>query len=150
MAPGFLYKAGWLYECGNFLDQAALTWERLATEYPSAEQAYSGIYLSGITLYRQQNYEAALSAFQRSLLLASTPVDTSSAYLWIGKTQLVMNDPDSAQTSWQQAVQKDPTGYYSERARDLLINRAPFTACPVFDLAVDLGVGEAGSHRMDA
>ena len=50
-----------------------------------------------------------------------------------------MNDPASAQTSWQQAVQKDPTGYYSERARDLLINRAPFAACPVFDLAVDLG-----------
>lgn len=139
MAPGFLYKAGWLYEYGNFLDQAAVTWERLATDYPSAEQASSAIYLTGITRYRQQNYDAALSAFQRSLLLASTPVDTSSAYLWLGKTQLIMNDPVSAQTSWQQAVQKDPTGYYSERARDLLINRAPFTACPVFDLAVDLG-----------
>ena len=97
------------------------------------------MYLTGITLYRQQKYEAALNAFQRSLLLASTPVDTSSAYLWLGKTQLIMNDPASAQTSWQQAVQKDPTGYYSERARDLLINRAPFAACPVFDLAVDLG-----------
>ena len=137
-SPGFLFEAGRIYERANLLDLAATTWERLATEYPSAEQSYSGIYLSGITHFRQQNYEAALSSFQRALLLASNPLDSSSAYLWLGKIQLVMNDAASAQISWQQAVQKDPTGYYSERARDLLINRAPFTACPVLDLAVDL------------
>ncbi len=137
-APGFLFEAGRIFERGNNLDMAALTWERLATEYPSSQQSYTGIYLSGITRYRQQYYDAALSAFQRSLLLASTPLDTASAYLWIGKSQLALGDVESAQASWQQAVQSDPTGYYSERARDLLIDREPFTPCPVFDLAVDL------------
>lgn len=137
-APAFLFEAGRIYERGNFLDQAALTWERLATDYPSSTQSYSGIYLSGITRYRQQNYGAALSAFQRSLLLASNPSDSASAHLWLGKTQLIMNDPAAARDSWQQAVQQDPTGYYSERARDLLVSRAPFAPCPVFDLAVDL------------
>ncbi len=140
LAPGFLFEAGRIYERGDNLDLAALTWERLATEYPSSQQSYTGIYLSGITRYRQLNYGAALSAFQRSLLLASTPMDTASAYLWLGKVQLALGDAESAQTSWQQAVQSDPTGYYSERARDLLINREPFSTCPVFDLAVDLDI----------
>lgn len=138
LAPGFLFEAAKIYERGGFLDLAALTWERLASDYPSSEQSYSGIFLSGITRYRQQYYEAALSAFQRSLLLASTPLDTASAHLWIGKTQLILGDAVSAENSWQQAVQTDPTGYYSERARDLLINRPPFSACEVFDLATDL------------
>lgn len=137
-APAFLFEAARIYERGNYLDEAATTWERLATEYPSSTQAYSGIYLSGITRFRQNNYESGLGAFQRALLLAANPSDTASAYLWIGKIQMAMNNPAKAREAWQQAVEKDPTGYYSERARDLLTGRTPFAPCQVFDLAVDL------------
>jgi soluble lytic murein transglycosylase len=35
-------------------------------------------------------------------------------------------------------VQSDPTGYYSERARDVLLSRSPFNASSVFDLGFDL------------
>ena len=44
---------------------------------------------------------------------------------------------DEAQATWQQAAAFDPTGYYSERARDLLIGRAPFSPPEMFDTGSD-------------
>ena len=148
-SPVYLFSAARIYERGNQLDQAAYTWERLATEYPSTEISYSGIYLSGVTRYRQGNYNEALNAFQRALLLASEPADIASAYLWIGKLQEKQGDAEAAATSWQLAIQADPTGYYSERARDHLLGRKLFATCPVYDLAVDLNTErQAASHWM--
>src|SRR4030042_2299612 len=43
----------------------------------------------------------------------------------------------SGQATWQQATPIDPTGYYSERSRDLLNNRAPFTPPEMIDLGYD-------------
>ena len=137
-APGFLFDAGRIYERGDDLNMAAITWERLADEYPEAVISYSGIYLAGITRYRQADYQAALNTFQRALLLASEPADIASAYLWIGKSLVKLGDPSGAREAWQQAVEADPSGYYSERARDLLLDRQVFSTCNVYDLAVDL------------
>jgi soluble lytic murein transglycosylase len=137
-APGYLYEAARIYERNGMLDEAAATWERLAVEYPSAEISYSGIYLSGITRYRQQNYQVALNTFQRSLVLATEPMETASAWLWIGKSNQALGDEAKARTAWQNALQADPGGYYSERARSLLLGTDLITSCPVMDLAVDL------------
>jgi len=137
-APGYLYEAARIYERKGLLDEAAATWERLAVEYPSAEISYSGIYLSGITRYRQEDYQAALNTFQRALVLATEPMETASAWLWIGKSNQAIGDEEKARTSWQNALQADPGGYYSERARSLLLGTDLITSCPVMDLAVDL------------
>jgi len=137
-APGYLFEAARIYERDGKLDQAASTWERLAVEYPSAEISYSGIFLSGITRYRQQNYPDALSTFQRALLLATKPNETASAWLWIGKSNQALGDADKTAAAWQNALEADPGGYYSERARSLLLGTDLITACPVMDLAMDL------------
>jgi soluble lytic murein transglycosylase len=42
------------------------------------------------------------------------------------------------QTAWEQAAQRDPTGYYSERANELLQGREPFNPTRPYDLAYDL------------
>jgi soluble lytic murein transglycosylase len=137
-APNYLFEAGRIYERGNILDKASATWDRLATEYPAADRAYLGIYMSGITHYRAGNYADALQSFQRGLLLADAAADKASASLWIGKAEEKLGDAEAAQTAWQQAAAADPTGYYSERARDLLLNRAPFTNTDEIDLGFDL------------
>jgi soluble lytic murein transglycosylase len=110
----------------------------VANEYPGSEDATDALFLAGISRYRLQDYAGALTVFQRNLLLATQTEDRARAYLWVGKTQHVLGDTAAAQTSWQEGQATDPTGYYSVRARDLLIGRAPFETPANVNLNPDL------------
>ncbi|NJC96026.1 MAG: lytic transglycosylase domain-containing protein [Anaerolineae bacterium] len=79
-----------------------------------------------------------MTVFQRDLLLATKAEDRARAYLWIGKTQSQLGDRTSAEESWLQAQTTDPTGYYSVRARDILLGRQPFESPPTTNLDPDL------------
>jgi len=48
-----------------------------------------------------------------------------------------MGDTDAARQSWETAAGTDPTGYYSERARDILHGRTPFTPPDEYDILYD-------------
>src|SRR5271157_1190166 len=137
-APGFLFEAGRIQEMANKLTDAASTWQRLINEYPSSDQSYQALFLAGVTLYRAGNYDQCLTIFERSLVLATNPGDQAAAYLWIGKTQQAQNKTDAARASWDQAAQRDPTGYYSERAKQLLNGTPPFSPDQNYDLGYDL------------
>src|SRR5512139_3914457 len=125
-APILLMDAARIMERDARLEEAASTWERVADEYPTVEQVTDALYLAGISRFRLQNYAAALTTFQRQLLLATEPEDRARAYLWIGKTQNALGDKTAAQDAWQQGQSADPAEYYGLRARDLLLDRAPF------------------------
>jgi soluble lytic murein transglycosylase len=140
-APNFLMSAGRMYERANMLEKAAQTWERVANEYPSNQQGTLALFWAALSRYRLGNYQLALTGFQRSLLLASEPEDRARALLWIGKIQQILGDTAANRDAWQQAQSLDPTGYYSERARDLLMGHAPFTPPPTYQSQVDL-IGE--------
>ncbi len=137
-AANMLYEAARIYERNNQLVEAAALWERLINEYPSAELSYRGLFLAGICDYRLGNFDQALLVFQRALVLASSNEDQSAALFWIGKTQQAKGEKADAQSSWEQAAQRDPTGYYSERAKEVLSGMAPLTAAPQYDLDYDL------------
>lgn len=137
-APNMLYEAARIYERNNQLLEAAALWERLMNEYPSAELSYRGLFLAGVSYYRLGNFDQALVVFQRALVLASSGKDQSAALFWIGKTQQAKGDTAAAQSSWEQAAQQDPTGYYSERAREVLNSLPPLNAAPQYDLNYDL------------
>jgi soluble lytic murein transglycosylase len=137
-APDFLFEAARIYERGKNLQAAGDTWERILNEYPNYSGSYGAIYQAGIASYRMGNYSAALNRFQRSLVLAVTSDAQAASSFWIGKSQNSMGDPNSARVSWETAVQLDPTGYYSERARLILTNQAPLSASNSFDLGYDL------------
>ncbi len=137
-SPAFLREAGRIFERGRKLEDAAITWERLAESYPGSEQAVEALFLAGITRYRQGNHAAALANFQRSLLLAGTPFEKARAQLWVGKAYTALGNPSEAQAAWQAGQAIDPTGYYSERQRDLLLGVAPFTASGPLRLTYDL------------
>jgi soluble lytic murein transglycosylase len=137
-APEFLFQAARVMERNNKLPEAAATWEQLIDKYPSAEQSYRGLFLSGITYHRAADYDKALTIFQRALLLGTNPADQAAAYLWIGKIQKTKGDPAAAKNAWEQAAQRDPTGYYSVRANELLQNLQPFSVSRPIDLGYDL------------
>jgi soluble lytic murein transglycosylase len=133
----FLFQAGNIAERSNYLDRAAALWERLARDYPSSTHAFRALFLAGITRYRLEDYNFALENFQRLVNIAATHKDRSQAFFWVAKTQQSLGDHDAYHLSLQQAAAADPTGYYSERAADLLAGKAPFTPPLDYDLSYD-------------
>ena len=137
-APEFLFTAARITERDNRLDEAAQLWERVANEYSASEQVPSALFLAGISRYRLNDYQGALTTFQRNLLLSIDPEDRARAYFWIGKTQTALGDNIGAQESWQQGQAVDSTNYYSIRARDMLLGNSPFQSALTTNLDVDL------------
>ncbi len=133
-----LMSAARILERDGRFDQAAQVWQRVAVEYPSSAQASTAVFLAGIMQYRQADYNAALPLFQQSLILATRPEEQARADLWIGKTQHRLGHPGEAEAAWRQAQGLDAGGYYSERARDLLLGQPPFSPPLAFNLNVDL------------
>ncbi|MCX8062792.1 MAG: tetratricopeptide repeat protein [Anaerolineales bacterium] len=137
-AAEFLFDAGLVAEMDGQLQRAAEIWEKLEPQYPGSEYTYRGVFLAGISRYRIGDYNGAFALFSRALTLAPNLRERAAAYLWQGKCQKALGDDAAAQVTWGQAVNTDPTGYYSERARELVLGQAPFTPPQMFDLAVDL------------
>ncbi|MBG7609655.1 MAG: tetratricopeptide repeat protein [Anaerolineae bacterium] len=136
-APEFLFDAGRISERDGNLEESAAIWERIAPEYPSSNFVPRAIFLAGISYYRLQDYRAAENTFQRYLGTSAALQDQSAAYFWIAKSFHALGDEDAAQAAWQRAANVDPTGYYSERARDILLGRQPFFPPIMYDIGFD-------------
>ncbi|MBU0510983.1 MAG: transglycosylase SLT domain-containing protein [Chloroflexi bacterium] len=137
-AAEFLYDAARIAERGGDWGLAANLWERIPPEYPASGLVPRAIFLAGISHYRAGDYSSALSTFQWALGSSADLGDQAAALFWIAKSQQALGDEAAAQSSWQQAANTDPTGYYSERARDLLLEREPFTPPLMYDLIFDV------------
>jgi len=120
------------------LDTASQIWQRLAVEYPGSDLVPDALFNAGIEFYRMAAYDKALVIFQKDMILSSLPSDQARAYLWIGKSQSSLSEKASSQESLQLAANLDPTGYYSERARDLLLGRSIFEASGSYNFKFDI------------
>jgi soluble lytic murein transglycosylase len=137
-APEFLFDAAQIAERDRNYGKAAGIWERLPFEYPSSELVPRGIFLAGISYYRALDFTSALETFEWSLNSSVDPGMKSAAYFWMAKSYQALGDDISAETFLNYTANEDPTGYYSERARDLLVGVAPFEPPVMFDLAFDI------------
>jgi soluble lytic murein transglycosylase len=72
-------------------------------------------------------YQAALSLEQQAQSL-----------FWIAKSLQVQGDEAGAVNAWEQAAAVDPTGYYSERASDILAGRGIFEPPASFSFEYDI------------
>lgn len=122
----YLMSAARIYERDGQYDKALEVWARVANEYPGTTEASTAVFLSGIIYFRDGDFTAAQNSFDRSLSLSVSVEDQARAFLWLGKTHQKLGDNEAAMNAWRDAQTRDPGGYYSERARDLLIERAPF------------------------
>ena len=136
-AAEFLFDAARVAERDDRLEDAAQIWQRIPVEYPNSEYVYRAIFLAAICHYRLADYPSAQTVFWQAQGIATTPVERARAYFWFGKAQAAQGDTSSAQATWQQATSIDPTGYYSERSRDMLNNLPPFTPPKLIDLGID-------------
>lgn len=136
-AGEFLFDAARIAERDNRLQEAAELWVKVFVDYPEYEQALRALFLAGITRYRLQDYGGALAIFQRFLENSLSLADRTAALLWQGKVQQALGDATASTATWELAASLDPTGYYSERARDLLRQRPPFSPPSQFDLSID-------------
>ena len=146
-AAELLYQAGEIAELDGRLAEAAETWKRVAAEYPSFEDAQRALLLAGISHYRLSDFANALAAFQKYLENSTTLEERATAHFWQGKAYAAMGDIPAATSSWEMAASIDPTGYYSERANDILRQRNPFTPPTNFDLAFDLTAERAQAEE---
>jgi len=142
-ADEFLFDAAQVAERAGNLGRAADIWMRFPAEFPNSNLRPRAVFLAGISRYRRGEYAQALSIFQQAL---NAPGDHPALYFWIGKTNQALGEADAAAIAWQQAVSLDPTGYYSERAREMLLERAPFTPPLMYDLGFDLALERADAE----
>lgn len=136
-AAEFLFDAALIAERAVNLNQAIELWERLASHYPNYERVPRALFLAGISHYRLGDYQAALTTFQRFQSLVSSLEDRASAHFWIGKSLEALGDSNAAREAWEIASGIDPTGYYSERSRDILYERPPFAPPLGYDIVFD-------------
>ena len=137
-APAALMSAASIFEQDNQLEQAAQVWERVPNEYAGSDQAPTAVFEAGIMRYRESKYSDALKDFQRSQAIATQAEDQARANLWVGKADQKLGQASDAQSAWQQAQGIDPGGYYSLRARDILLEQDPFTPSSPENLNFDL------------
>lgn len=136
-AAEFLFDAAAVAERGGDLKQAAELWERLAAAYPAYDQLYRALFLAGISRYRLGEYSTARDIFQQAQAYAGNDDERGAAYFWSGKAQQSAGNSAAARADWEQAAALDNLSYYSQRARDLLEGRPPFTLPQAYDFGID-------------
>ncbi len=136
-APEFMDDAARAAERSGDLALAAKLWKDLTMNYTTDERAANSLFLSSLSYYRLGRYDEALQGFQGTLGISQTLSDKSRALLWIGKTHEQLENVVEAEKAIQEASSVDPTGYYSERARDLILGRDAFTHPGMVDFAYD-------------
>jgi len=134
----YLLSAARIHERGGNLERAAQVWETVAAQYPNDPEASNALFQAGIAHYRRANYQPALDNFQRTLVLALEDHERARAQLWIGKTLRAQGDLPGAQVAWQAGQAISPSNYYSLRARDMLLSRAPFERPSVYNFEYNL------------
>lgn len=132
-APEALFLAGDVAERAGGLGRAGDIWLRLVESYPSAVQRHEAAFAAGIVRFREGRHSEAESAFSRAAVLGADGEQRAAGTFWVGKARQAVGDMAGAREAWSRAAQEDPTGYYSERAEDLLVERAPFESTGVFD-----------------
>ena len=132
-----LNRAAYLSEWQGFLENAEEIWMRIGEEYPGHTLAFRGAFMSGVTRFRLQNYNTSRDAFLLADALSRSTGDRAAARFWVAKTYYEQGDIASAEASWRSAAEADPTGYYSIRSMDYLLNNDPFESSNALNFDID-------------
>ncbi|MBS1248699.1 MAG: Soluble lytic murein transglycosylase [Chloroflexi bacterium] len=137
-AAEFLFDAARVEERDQDYPEAIALWERVIAEFPTSQYANQALFLIGITHFRLEAHSQAQEVFARYVASSPTEGELAKAYFWLGKAHQAGGEEVPAQVAWEQAVNADPTGYYSERAQDLLLDRDAFDSPLNYDLSSDV------------
>src|SRR3990170_2669966 len=138
-APQALLFAGRAAEISGDLPGAVDLYARASASYPASDLASRAALRSGLTQFRLQDVSGAAASFQRAGELAQDGADRAAAAYWSGKVLAAQGLTAESEQAWASAAANDPTGFYSERAADVLAGRGPFEPAGVFSFPIDLG-----------
>lgn len=136
-AAQFLFTAGQIAEIGGRLTVASQIWPRVANEYSASQYAYPALFYAGVARYRLEDYVGAQSLFARANQAAPGLEEEAQSLFWVAKAQQAQGDEDGARITWQRVATLDPSGYYSERAADILADRPPFDPPAAYETDID-------------
>jgi soluble lytic murein transglycosylase len=136
-AAEFLFRAGNIAEVGGRLTRASELWARVANEYPASEFSYPSLFSAGIARFRLDDYVGAQTLFARANQAAPGLTEEAQSLFWVAKAQLAQGNQSGANITWEQVSKIDPTGYYSERAADILAGRPPFDPPDEYEIDYD-------------
>lgn len=136
-AARMLYQAGGIAEVGGRLTRAAEILPRVANEYPASQYAYESLFLAGMSRYRLGEYAAAQSLFARANQAGLTLEQQAQSLFWVAKCQQAQGDAAGALLTWSNVATLDATGYYSERAQDILAGLQPFAPPQSYETGLD-------------
>ncbi|MEX1248162.1 MAG: tetratricopeptide repeat protein [Anaerolineales bacterium] len=139
----FLFTAGEIAEVGGRLTLSTEIWPRVADEYPSSEFAYDSVFLAGISAYRLEDYVQAQGLFLRANQSALSLEQEAQSLFWLAKAYEVQGDEALARNAREQAAAIDLTGYYSERAQDILDGRGIFEPPAAYSFDYDVAAEQA-------
>ncbi|GAB4520373.1 MAG: hypothetical protein OHK0046_30530 [Anaerolineae bacterium] len=121
-----LWRAGYLYGTTERPNEARVIFERLASTYPNTEQAISGLFIAASAALQTGDNGAAEQLYTRLANLTGGD-EKADAFLQVGRLALQRGDQQAATEALGQAAGAAPDSYYSARAQDILLGRAPFT-----------------------
>lgn len=138
-APEALYSAGRASELNGDLPGSASLYISVADGYPSSALASGAAFRAGLAQYRLGDLAGSTLLFRRAGDLAQSGEDRAAAAFWAGKALSEQGNPEEARLAWSSAAASDPTGFYAERAADVLAGRRPFDSAGLFEFPADLG-----------
>jgi len=121
-----LWRAGYLYGTNEEPVRSREIFTRLADTFPNTEQAVSGLTIAASAAVASDEPLVAETLYAR-LATVVTGSEQAEAYLQLGRLAQQREDTAAAEAAFNQAIAAAPDTYYSARAQDLRVGRAPFT-----------------------
>lgn len=145
--PTALYQAGQIAASIGDNARAVEYYTQITVEHPEDLRGGEGLYALGLDAYQVGNYEFALQMFNQVANLPNT-IRTQEAYLWLGKSQEALGQPNEATASYQAVLTSGSTyTFAAARADDLLNQAPPFAPNGTFTPIADPNQGQAETEQ---
>src|SRR5262249_40406358 len=107
-------------EADNRLDEAATSYTRLVSQYPTSSWANDAAFEIGMLDYDKKDYKGAAQAWASRVNYVSTQDESDRLSLWQGKALLKAKDDQGAQDVLAPMTARASDDYYGTRAAGLL------------------------------
>ncbi len=139
-----LWRVGYLYGTRDETESSRRIFLQLYEQYPTSEQAESGLSLAATAAVKMGDNEAAAQIYM--ILTQTTSAELrAEAWLWLGAHPEAADGLDSA-FALAQAAASAPDSYFAARAADIAATRAPFSPPTSFQFSFDEGSDRAAAE----
>src|SRR5262249_39610838 len=119
LAPDSLWWSAQLYDKTSDSASAQRQYARIVERFPQFRLAGEAAFRNGFISYAGGRVADARDRWSAAMRQSGREVASTGAF-WAGKAASEAGDRTAAQAAWNEAVQRDPAGYYGLRAAAML------------------------------